>query len=703
MLPGKIGDEFCIKIFHVPFLEPDIVGTKPSPRLSFRGIEQTVPDGWMIRETIEGRHLFISTNNLNVTTWTHPDPDIETEQYRGYPKDVDDYSPQYEALSYAWGKDAAIHRAYVYDENSPTKSSKRYLQIRPNLESALQYLRYPDRSRMLWIDAICINQGDVLETEAQVKRMREIYQRASRVVLWLGPEQDSSSLAIRTLRHLGLQAEHSVDRWWASPDATEIGWGDPQTPLPYSDDTWTALGNLLSRSYFQRVWIVQEARLARQGIVHCGSDSLPWNLFRRAVITLREKTTKPKDMINIYNGVRALCNSRFQSDFFKLMTMSRSRECADPRDKLYGVLSLASPLIAQGIKPQYNQDVAEVYKDAAVLYFGICSRLDLLSQCSRATEFTKSPSWIPNWSQEASNFLQTTYFSPAAGISCASYQVKAPGELQVIGVRSDIVAGVERVLRGENETIFDIWQQPGLQKDNQSPDTLLTPFLDLIFINSIRERYPTNRSYISLEESRKRYLSERSIPLELWPEVRVGNFRNMSFITTSNGLLGLAPTDTALGKSTNSLCLLTNLTNFLIDDLICVLLGCHMPMILRPTFTGEGFKIIGPCLIHGLMDAEALLGPLPKPWIVEFYRDNLGYARLHFRNTETKDLTVEDPRLGPLTPEWERFDQDRTLDDPRWFAYYRNKATGEIMNSDPRMLPEELKKRNVNLEMFCLV
>ena len=125
-------------------------------------------------------------------------------------------------------------------------------------------------------------------------------------------------------------------------------------------------------------------------------------------------------------------------------------------------------------------------------------------------------------------------------------------------------------------------------------------------------------------------------------------------------------------------------------------------MILRPTSAGEVFEIIGPCLVHGIMDAEALLGLLPKPWIVEFYRDNLGYARLHFRNTETKDLTVEDPRLGPLTPEWERFDQGRMPDDPRWFAYFKNKATGEVMNSDPRMLPEELKKRGVKLETFVL-
>jgi hypothetical protein len=562
LLAGKTADEICIKISHAPFLEPGPVGTKPSPRITLKGLQETLPDGWMVRETIDGRYLFIPITNLNATTWTHPDPEMDPQQYTGYPKDhLDDYNPQYEALSYSWGNDAAIHRVYVHDEDSPTKSSKRYLQTRSNLESALRHLRHPDRSRTLWIDAICINQGDALERDAQVKRMQEIYQRASLVVLWLGPEQDSTSLAIQMLRQLGFQVEHSVDRWWASPDATKTGWGDPQTPLPYSDDTWTALANLLSRSYFQRVWVVQEAQLARRGIVQCGFDSLSWNLFRRAVITLREKTSKPKGVANILENARALCNSRFQSDFFKLMMMSRSRKCADPRDKLYGVLSLATPLVAEGIEPQYSQDVAKVYKDAAVSYFRICSRLDLLSHCSRATEFTKSPSWVPDWSQDVSNLLQTTYFSPAAGISHASYRVGASGELQAIGVRSDSVVRVGRALQGENETVFEIWQHSGLQKGSESPDALLTPFLDLVFLNSIRERYPTNRSYVSLEESREKFLSQRFIPLESWPEVRVAKLRNMSFITTSNGLLGLAPTNTAPGKPTNRLCLSTNSTN----------------------------------------------------------------------------------------------------------------------------------------------
>jgi len=124
LLAGNSADDICIKISHAPFLEPGVVGKEPSPRITLKGLQETLPDGWMVRETIGGRYLFISTINLNATTWTHPDPGMDPQKYTGYPKDqLDGYNPQFEALSYSWGKDAAIHRIYVKNEDSPSKSS----------------------------------------------------------------------------------------------------------------------------------------------------------------------------------------------------------------------------------------------------------------------------------------------------------------------------------------------------------------------------------------------------------------------------------------------------------------------------------------------------------------------------------------------------------------------------------------------------
>ncbi|KAF8853256.1 HET-domain-containing protein, partial [Acephala macrosclerotiorum] len=98
---------------------------------------------------------------------------------------------QYEALSYAWGSpkdpaDIIVGSPYSHGTISVTQ----------NLAEALRYLRYEDKIRTLWIDAICVNQLDMAERTSQVKRMADIYSAASRVVVWLGPESDDSTMAM---------------------------------------------------------------------------------------------------------------------------------------------------------------------------------------------------------------------------------------------------------------------------------------------------------------------------------------------------------------------------------------------------------------------------------------------------------------------------------------------------------------------------
>ncbi|KAF8853427.1 hypothetical protein BDZ45DRAFT_558927, partial [Acephala macrosclerotiorum] len=92
----------------------------------------------------------------------------------------------YEALSYVWG-----------EKENPDfiiLCGSRFAVTR-NLAEVLRYLRFPSSDRMLWVDAICINQCDEKEKEAQVKSMHWIYKLAERVIAWLGPSDEASSLA----------------------------------------------------------------------------------------------------------------------------------------------------------------------------------------------------------------------------------------------------------------------------------------------------------------------------------------------------------------------------------------------------------------------------------------------------------------------------------------------------------------------------
>lgn len=83
----------------------------------------------------------------------------------------------FEALSYVWGSLENQQVVYV---------GKGCLRITYNLFGLVARLRDRARERILWVDAVCINQESILERSSQVRMMAKIYARASRVIVWLG-------------------------------------------------------------------------------------------------------------------------------------------------------------------------------------------------------------------------------------------------------------------------------------------------------------------------------------------------------------------------------------------------------------------------------------------------------------------------------------------------------------------------------------
>ena len=100
--------------------------------------------------------------------------------------------PEYEALSYHWGAPGNTVTIDIYT----SEPFPMLFQVSPNLHSALEQLRFPDLPRVLWIDAICIDQRDTSERNQQVSYMAEIYQKAGHVCIWLGPEDAQSDMAL---------------------------------------------------------------------------------------------------------------------------------------------------------------------------------------------------------------------------------------------------------------------------------------------------------------------------------------------------------------------------------------------------------------------------------------------------------------------------------------------------------------------------
>lgn len=102
------------------------------------------------------------------------DGDIECEIF-GAGLDQQNDGVSYEALSYAWG---------VVDMTDNIRMNGRRLGVTNNLYTALRYLRFQDKDRILWIDAICIDQANEREKQHQVQQMGKIYSQAEGVIFW---------------------------------------------------------------------------------------------------------------------------------------------------------------------------------------------------------------------------------------------------------------------------------------------------------------------------------------------------------------------------------------------------------------------------------------------------------------------------------------------------------------------------------------
>jgi hypothetical protein len=130
----------------------------------------------------------------------------------------------------------------------------------------LRALRYPGRKRYLWVDALCIDQRNILERNYQVSLMSKIYESAEQVCVWLGEKSADSSLAIEFASRV-VELEHT----------------DSLVEDQTTTKKWAALSAMMRRPWFSRRWIIQELALARSAVIYCGTDQLDWSTFAFAV------------------------------------------------------------------------------------------------------------------------------------------------------------------------------------------------------------------------------------------------------------------------------------------------------------------------------------------------------------------------------------------------------------------------------------
>jgi hypothetical protein len=261
-----------------------------------------------------------------------------------------------------------------------------------------------------------------------------------------------------TLQYLGQQLETTIDGYrLRSPQSPEPDWFWSWRGLPYSAETWEAIFQLLTRLLFSRLWVYQEIQLANstRTLIQCGHDEVLWYHFRRALLCLRHKRQLPApELHTALISMDALAEKRAGIALLRLLRIMRSRQCSDPKDRIYGLLGLSSPSFASRTTSQYSLSVAEVYKNAFLLHLEQSQRLEMLEECDLAVRRISGPSWVPDWS--TSYFVENLCLDCSSCISRACARYVHPDVLEVTGVTCETVVtlGEPLVSHGEPETEY---------------------------------------------------------------------------------------------------------------------------------------------------------------------------------------------------------------------------------------------------------
>jgi len=133
----------------------------------------------------------------------------------------------YEALSYVWGDP---------NETSPIRVDGDQFPVTIKLHEALSRLRDRSIERIIWVDAVCINQENGQEKKHQIQLMAKIFGQANRVIIWLGEAADDSDLAVEEIRVAG------------SKKSTNSS----------NETIQRAILALLGRVWFRRIWVREQ-------------------------------------------------------------------------------------------------------------------------------------------------------------------------------------------------------------------------------------------------------------------------------------------------------------------------------------------------------------------------------------------------------------------------------------------------------------
>jgi hypothetical protein len=334
----------------------------------------------------------------------------------------------YCAISYCWGDSRVTKMIYL---------NGKLLPITETLHSALRNLRQQESPVVLWADQICIDQSQTAlkERSLQVQRMDEIYANADSVIVWLGNPTRFSDEIFHRLNVLDdLQRPHQTDE--ADSQATHtFSEDDIDTMLssmlevtrgtPGFDEEGQVrerlrlvLDDLVNNAWFTRIWVLQEAALAKHLCLQAGSRRVPWRRFVACVQSLQTKAEHPAENAGLVNDIELLRQQQFSDvledgDLLMMVEAFRGRQATDIRDKIYGLFGLAttgSP--KRAFHADYSKSPKQVFIEFALWHIQVNGNVRVLAKCCSeevrdtstiGSEQPRLPSWATDWSVTSSS------------------------------------------------------------------------------------------------------------------------------------------------------------------------------------------------------------------------------------------------------------------------------------------------------------
>lgn len=309
-----------------------------------------------------------------------------------------DDGPTYSALSYVWGVEHRTRRLIAVNGH--------LAMVTKNLFDALCRLR-EDRVERVWADAICIDQSNDQEKGHQVQKMGMIYQRASTVWSWTGPEDEDSKRGIQVMSRIAalarsLQLQSVLDPYTDGISLEQRKQVMEKVYGALSNDSWLKDGDLMlafsltHRDYWKRLWVIQEVCLARSVAILCGTSQISWDEVQRAMALfswLQALSTYHPSGYSafaanlsrisrsygfhhwtpppaVWVSARIRSKGKFSMQLFQLMDETCNDtilKASDPRDRIYALLGLVCEDDQKDTFVDYASPVPTVFVRATLL------------------------------------------------------------------------------------------------------------------------------------------------------------------------------------------------------------------------------------------------------------------------------------------------------------------------------------------------